>query len=109
LYPPRTYWNVKNSDGTVRFAVNFESRGERCTLKAISKFQKPYFDVALRWDEWYPPRLVAYPPPNDLVDWIKRHKITSVNVAGNAMEDIEEFIENYLVEVFTKDDNGSAG
>lgn len=34
-YPPRTYANVQASAGTIRFAADFNSAGERCTLKAI--------------------------------------------------------------------------
>jgi hypothetical protein len=34
-YVPRTRQNVKDSDGTIRLAYNFQSRGEICTLRAI--------------------------------------------------------------------------
>src|SRR4051812_44710113 len=46
-YVPRTYQNVRDADGTVRLAGNFDSRGEICTLKAINEYKKPYFDVDL--------------------------------------------------------------
>ena len=46
-YQVRTALNVKNSDATIRFATNFNSPGELCTLKAINKFNKPRLDVDL--------------------------------------------------------------
>ena len=46
-YPPRTEDNVKNSDGTIRFAKSFTSAGEKCTKKAIKWFGKPHIDVHL--------------------------------------------------------------
>jgi len=34
-YPPRTENNVKMADATLRFASNFDSPGEKCTLKKL--------------------------------------------------------------------------
>ncbi len=73
-YAPRTALNVQNSDGTVRLAANFDSRGEICTLNAIRQHKKPYIDVDLT-----DPR-----PIKDLMDWIIENKIETLNVAGNA-------------------------
>jgi len=73
-YPPRTYANVKDSDGTIRFAYNFNSPGERCTLKAIQQYKKPHIDVDL----------------NDMckvdviIEWLERYSIEVLNVAGNS-------------------------
>jgi hypothetical protein len=73
-YPPRTYLNVKESDGTIRFAFNFKSAGELCTLKAINQYKRPYIDVDL-----------ANPRPiEEVVKWIEDNKIETLNVAGNA-------------------------
>jgi len=73
-YPPRTYANVKDSDGTIRLAYDFNSSGERCTFKAISYYEKPYFDVDLN----------DTPFVFDVTDWIDKHEIVVLNVAGNA-------------------------
>lgn len=73
-YVPRTYQNVRDSDGTVRLAGNFESRGEVCTLKAITRYGKPHFDVDLA-----DPCCTA-----DFVKWLEDAKIETLNVAGNA-------------------------
>jgi hypothetical protein len=73
-YVPRTYKNVLDSDGTVRLAGNFESSGEICTLKAIQKYGKPYFDVDL----------TDLPPVEGFVNWLLENNIEVLNVAGNA-------------------------
>ena len=37
-YPPRTALNVQMSDGTIRFATNWRTRGEQLTLRKIHEF-----------------------------------------------------------------------
>lgn len=73
-YVPRTRSNVWKSDATLRFAFDFESRGEVCTMKAIQDYDKPYLDVDLN------------DPPHcsDIADWIERLNIEVLNVAGNS-------------------------
>jgi len=46
-YKPRTYKNVEISCATIRFAYDFQSAGEVCTLNAIKKYNKPHFDIDL--------------------------------------------------------------
>ena len=50
-YPPRTYANVKNSDVTIRIALDFDSSGERCTHDATVAYRKPPFDILVRRHE----------------------------------------------------------
>lgn len=73
-YQPRTYDNVKNSDGTLRFYTKKDSSGEICTLKAINQYKKPYFDVDLN----------NPCEKEDVVDWIIKNNIEVLNVAGNS-------------------------
>lgn len=73
-YRARTRANVRDSDGTIRLAFNFNSPGELCTLRAIKDFKRPYFDVDLK-----DPRPVGY-----AAEWIRRNKIEVLNVAGNS-------------------------
>lgn len=82
-YPARTAWNVKNSDATLRFAFNHNSPGEVCTLNAITKYNKPYFDINLKTaDE----TLIIF----DVVDFFKEHNVEILNVAGNCGNNKEE-------------------
>lgn len=93
-YPTRTEYNVKDSDGTVRFAYDFESPGERCTLKAIKKYSKPYFDVLLYGmpsNHYY-----TVQAPEELAEWIFDNGINVLNVAGNANQRIEDTVERFL-------------
>ena len=95
-YSPRTYQNVKDSDGTIRLAYSFTSPGERCTKKAIGYYEKPSFDVDLK----DPPFLF------DIIDWIDQNDIKILNVAGNAGHSKEEGtrifqeVRHYLKAVF---------
>lgn len=73
-YVPRTYDNVKNSDGTIRIAYNFNSPGEICTLKAIHQYKKPYIDVDLNNPI----------PPSDIIKWLDVNQIETLNIAGNS-------------------------
>ena len=79
-YKPRTFWNVENSDGTVRFAYDFTSAGEICTLRAIKKYKKPHFDIQLK--DLEDGNFLIY----DILDWFKKYDIKILNVAGNAGE-----------------------
>lgn len=81
-YPPRTAWNVKNSDATIRFAYDFKTAGEWCTLKAIHKYKKPYIDVDLSLVEngfnlYY----------LDIAEFFFKHDVNILNVAGNCGPD----------------------
>lgn len=89
-YPARTYRNVQDSDGTARFAHNFSSAGERCTLKAITEFRRPYFDVPISHG-------ICLAEPDEFVRWIEREGIRTLNVAGNADPSIEQVVEEWLV------------
>lgn len=73
-YVPRTRRNVKDSDGTARFAFNWNSSGEKCTFKAIVDFDRPYFDVDLN----NPPDVQKF------IEWLDEHNIEVLNVAGNS-------------------------
>jgi hypothetical protein len=92
-YPPRTEANVRDSDGTMRFAANFNTAGERCTLKALKWFDKPYFDVDVK----KPPTIEG------AVTWIVNNKVKVLNIAGNRESTnpgIGSFVEQYLACVF---------
>ena len=96
-YPPRTYDNVKNSTGTIRFAYNFNSNGEKLTLKAILSYQRPYFDVDV----------TNLPPVSYVVDWLKANQIEILNVSGNresTYPGIGAIVEKFLIKVFQQCD-----
>jgi hypothetical protein len=94
-YPPRTLGNVKDSNGTARFASKWNTPGEKCTLKCINQANKPYIDI--EFDEKSDPQI--------LVDWILKKNIRILNIAGNTEQQapgIEAFVVTYLTAVFEK-------
>lgn len=97
-YVPRTYANAKDSDGTIRIATNFGSPGEKCTLKAIHQYNRPYIDVSMN-----NPR-----PISEIAAWIRENKIETLNVAGNresTAPGIAAFAESYLTKVIQELEN----
>lgn len=94
-YPPRTEANVRDSDATLRMAVDFESPGERCTLRMIDRHKKPRADVLLVVDRMHGGHRVASITVDGarlplfdargfdaLVVWVGRYRV--INVAGNS-------------------------
>lgn len=80
-YPPRTKRNVHNSDATVRLASNFDSPGERLTLRYCREAGKPVFDILLDRNQYFNKACA-------LAEWINTNKIGVLNVAGNADRDV---------------------
>jgi len=66
--------NVRLSDGTIRFAADFNSMGERCTLNAILDNNKPYKDIDIN-NPLSTPIVVA--------TWIRKNNIKKLNIAWN--------------------------
>jgi hypothetical protein len=101
-YIGRTYANVKNSDGTIRFATNFHSAGEVVTLDAIKKYDKPWIDVDFGFS--------GTTTPVDVVKWIEENNIVVLNVAGNRESKSPGMFQKtteFLMEVFRLlNDNG---
>jgi hypothetical protein len=100
-YPARTYVNVKASHGTLRIAKNFDSPGELCTLKAIKRYQRPYFDVRACF------KLSGYldHAVESVINWLQHEQIGVLNVAGNTERTapgIGEWAEKLLVGTFSK-------
>lgn len=97
-YRHRTGLNVEHSDGTVRFAGNWNSPGERCTLSFIRFYGQPSFDLDVMQYGWE--RQVA-----DLIHWLDQHNIAVLNVAGNSESTwpgIYLLTKAYLTAVFTE-------
>lgn len=94
-YVERTYKNVEESDGTIRFAKDFLSRGEICTQNALRKYNKLNFDINVT---------LPLPIPEEIVHWILINDIKTLNIAGNresVCPGIEKNVYNFLTKVFT--------
>ncbi len=92
-YPPRTALNVKDSDATLRFALDWDSPGERLTLELCERYDRPHFDVTLTGET----------TPADVAGWLRASAVRVLNVAGNAERTapgIEAFVTAFLADVF---------
>ena len=77
-YPPRTEWNVANSDGTLIFG-DANSRGCRLTTEfALVKYKKPLFVVP-----WGQGMTISQSRVEAFRRWLESEKINVLNVAGN--------------------------
>lgn len=88
-YPPRTEYNVVNSDGTVLFG-NMTSPGCSLTMRLCLRHRKPY---------------ITNPTAKDLAAWIVAHNIEDLNVAGNRERTnpgIEERTMNTIMDAVRK-------
>jgi len=88
-YPARTRHNVIDSDGTLLIGP-YRTGGTRLTCEIATQLKKPLF-------------LVSYPDsPNagDFRNWLERHAIHVLNVAGNReiqSPGIAKFTRSFLV------------
>lgn len=93
MYPPRTRLNASKSDGTIRFAADWTTRGEILTLNEVNRAKKPYIDIDIN-----KPR-----PIDEVITWLCAYGIKTLNVAGNAESrapGIQQFTADYLTKVF---------
>ena len=92
-YKARTMENAKWGDATIRFARNFRSYGEICTMRAVDLYKKPMLDIKEK-----EPR-----PVQEVIRWLVFHKVRVLNVAGNAERTapgISCVAEAYFVKLF---------
>ena len=71
-YPPRTERNVRDADGTLIVTRGRPDRGTGLTLQLAKRYGKPFFVVDLDQDG----------KPGEVRSWLKRKRITILNVAG---------------------------
>ncbi len=94
-YASRTFINVKISNATIRFAHNWKSAGEVCTLKAINIFKKPHFDINLE-----EPCTIK-----ETMAWVIDNGIGILNIAGHSEKSYkgtEDIVFKYLVKLFQR-------
>jgi len=111
-YKERTWDNIQASDGTLRFANNFGSPGERCTFNGIKNYDRPYLDLKVTSrifglydikDGRESPFLYDAGAIGIIHDWIRINDIRVLNIAGNAEEThpgIYKVVYDFLLKVF---------
>lgn len=65
--------NVRDSDGTIVFARDFDSPGTACVLRAIQKYGKPHLKIDV--SDWMDISVGK--------DWLLNNNIQVLNIAGN--------------------------
>ena len=71
-YAQRTEWNVRDSDGTLVLSRGEPSGGTAQTVEVAARLGKPHLVVDL----------TALPDAAAVRDWIRTHRIETLNVAG---------------------------
>lgn len=97
-YADRTAQNVRDANGTLRFAFDRDVPGERCTLKRLRRLGRPYLDIDPR----------APIPPERAAAWVREHRVATLNVASNVepkppkawAAGVIAFVQAYLGRVF---------
>jgi hypothetical protein len=84
-YAVRTEWNVRDSDGTLVIVLNEISSGTRMTVESARSLNRPLHIEHLVPESGR--NLLSDGNPDDdpvafVVNWIRRHKIRTLNVAG---------------------------
>ena len=101
-YRVRTEENILLSDGTLAFAVDFETAGERLTYNLCLKHKKPILRILLR-EPFRDIEEVA----EKVVPWLKKHNIKKLNIAGNGAYTLkgkfhQEDLTSYLYRILKK-------
>lgn len=101
-YPGRTAVNVRDSDGTIAFAFNFDSAGEKLTEKMCKQYKKPILKIQLR-----NPLRDIDEVASHIIDWLRKYNIKRLNVAGNGIRTMQgiftqEILDTYLYRIFKK-------
>ena len=103
LYPPRTEQNVLDADLTIRIAKDFNSAGEKCTLNAILKNKKDWFDININQS----PRVISA-LLDGITTFVWAGLIETINIAGNSEKTasgIEKAASNILMKFFARIQN----
>ncbi len=100
-YRDRTWDNIQQADATIRFASNWNSPGEKCTLGGIKNWGKPYVDVNIWKGEIHTLDIAV--SLMRIRDWIRDNNVSVLNIAGNAEQTspgIEKAVYEFLMRVF---------
>ena len=83
----------------MRFATNFSTAGERCTMRAIEQYNKPWLDVPImEVAGLYTPSGVT---PAEARQWLIDNDVRILNIAGNADAGIEQVVASFIIEMLS--------
>ena len=104
-YRDRTIRNVQDTDGTLIFAIDTTTAGERLTKWACREYKKPVLEIILSYSSSSSstlstcngvlglnsqrdtvPKLIANLSPQQIDKWLNLHSIKTLNIAGNSLQ-----------------------
>lgn len=85
-YRNRTEVNIRLSEGTLAFAFDFNTAGERLTYNLCMKHSKPILRILLR-----SPLRCIDEVVEKIVPWLKKHNIKKLNIAGNSIYTLQKY------------------
>jgi len=95
-YKQRTHKNVEKTDATILIIKYINSPGTICALKAIEKYNKPYFIINVDFLDGM---------VDKCVEWVKEGKYTIINFAGHSNDTckgITEIAAPIIKEILSK-------
>lgn len=101
LYPARTRMNIRDSDATLIFSSNVNSKGTLLTTKLCIKLCKPYFTILLpnnNLESLNGNKLIKI--SKDIIKWLQKTKPEILNIAGTR-ESHCPGIANKVVEILS--------
>jgi putative molybdenum carrier protein len=72
IYPQRTEWNVRDSDGTLALITGRIGGGTSLTIAMARRHKKPYFVV----------NLSDHPDMRTIRKWVQKNQLHVLNIAG---------------------------
>lgn len=73
-FPARTEKNASDGTATIRFASDFSTAGERCTLNFCKKHDRPVLSINVK---------NPLPTVEEVIKWLNENEVEVLNVAGN--------------------------
>jgi hypothetical protein len=104
LYPARTRMNIRDSDATIIFSSDINSKGSTLTIKFCIELKKPYFIVILERKK-IKDVTVSDITFKNLLKWLNKNKPEILNIAGTRESHflgIQKIVKNILEKVIEK-------
>jgi len=78
-YAERTWQNVRDAQVTLRVATDYNTAGERCTMKAIEHFKKPNLSIVIVGG-----KIINIDAVEKVRAFLRKYDVHVLNVAGNS-------------------------
>lgn len=102
LYPARTRMNIRDSDATIVFSSNLNSKGTILTTRLCQELRKPYITILIPQTnlKQYPNQEIC----DQILEWLKTTKPSILNIAGSRESHcpgLGKFVKQILSKILT--------